>query len=596
MELLDGFAREITYISALGRTLYRMRHVKPDSPRTISEIVEDVASAKPNNIAVLYQDRTLTYAELVAGANRYARWALDRGVRKGDVVALFMDGCPEYLMAWMGVLKLGATAALINTNLRGTPLAHSVGISKARHVILGGELAPHYGEAAGTMETRPTPWATGGAAAGCEDLDAALRQASPDALDPAVRQGLTCKDNAFYIYTSGTTGLPKAANFSHMRMLFMMYGFAGALNATERDRMYDTLPLYHSTGGVCAPGVALTVGGSLVIRRKFSVQEFWNDCHRYRPTFFQYIGELCRYLLNAPVGPHEQDHAIRAITGNGLRPEIWAAFQTRFAIPKIVEFYGATEGNVSMLNYDGKLGAVGRVPDYMRRIITTRIVRFDVEKEMPVRGADGFCIECPAGEAGEAIGEIKNEAGRTFEGYTQKTDTQKKVLNDVFRKGDSWFRTGDLMRRDSQGYFYFVDRIGDTFRWKGENVATSEVAEALGILPGIAEANVYGVAVPGQDGRAGMAALVVNSDFDPASLAGKLEANLPAYARPIFIRLRPEMEITGTFKLRKVDLVKEGFDPKTISDPLYWFDPATKHYEALDDAHYEDIVAGRVKF
>jgi fatty-acyl-CoA synthase len=347
---------------------------------------------------------------------------------------------------------------------------------------------------------------------------------------------LTCKDKAFYIFTSGTTGLPKAANISHLRMLFMMYGFAGALNAKASDRMYIVLPLYHSSGGICAVGVALTAGGSMIIKRKLSVQEFWDDCFRYKPTFFQYIGEMCRYLLNAPVRPHERDHNLRAITGNGLRPEIWSAFQERFAIPKIVEFYGATEGNVSMLNYDGKVGAVGRVPGYLRNVITTRIVRFDIERELPVRGPDGFCVECAPGEAGEAVGKITQEPGKNFEGYSRTADTQKKILNDVFETGDAWFRTGDLMKQDELGYFYFVDRIGDTFRWKGENVATSEVSEALGVVHGITEANVYGVSVPGMDGRAGMAALVVNSVFDIAALPMMLSKSLPAYARPIFLR------------------------------------------------------------
>src|SRR6185312_15596582 len=330
-------------------------------------------------------------------------------------------------------------------------------------------------------------------------------------------------------------------------------------------------------------------------RRKFSVQEFWTDCHKYRPTFFQYIGELCRYLLNAPQGPHERDHAIRAITGNGLRPEIWKAFQTRFAIPKIIEFYGATEGNVSMLNYDGKPGAVGRLPFYVRSIVATRIVRFDVEKEMPVRGPDGFCIECADGETGEAVGQMRDEAGANFEGYTGKADTEKKLLRDVFAKGDVWFRTGDLMRRDALGYFTFVDRIGDTFRWKGENVSTGEVTEVLGVVPGIAEANVYGVAVPGQDGRAGMAALVVKPDFDPAVLAQALARDLPAYARPVFLRLTPAIETTGTFKQRKIELVREGFDPARIIDPLYWRNPESGAYERLDTARYAAIAAGTVR-
>ncbi|MBV8979075.1 MAG: long-chain-acyl-CoA synthetase [Alphaproteobacteria bacterium] len=595
MSLFEAVSREAIYLGAIGRTLFRLRHVKPDSPHTVNEIFEDVAARKPRNTAVLFEERVLTYEDLSQGANRYAHWALAQGLRKGDVVALFMESRPEYLMAWLGLVKLGAVVALINTNLRGAALAHCITIAEAKLAVVGSELAAAYVEAMADAGTKPAPWITGGPVHGGEDLDAALAEASSMPVDIAVRQGLVAKDNAFYIYTSGTTGLPKAARFSHMRMLYMMYGFAGALDTRESDRIYDTLPLYHSTGGVCAVGMALTVGGALVIRRKFSVHAFWQDCRRYDITVFQYIGELCRYLLNAPPGPHERDHRIRAITGNGLRPEIWDAFQKRFAIPRIVEFYGATEGNVSMLNYDGKPGAVGRIPWYMRGLIKTRIVRFDVESEMPVRGADGFCIECADGETGEALGAVDDEAGRRFEGYTHSADSEKKLLRDVFEKGDVWYRTGDLMRRDAHGYFTFVDRIGDTFRWKGENVSTGEVAGVLESVPEIAEANVYGVGVPGQDGRAGMAALVVAPGFDAQSLGAALAGKLPAYARPLFLRLRPEMEITGTFKQRKVDLVRDGFDPAHVADPLYWFDAQNGRYQSLDAARYRDIVEGRVK-
>jgi fatty-acyl-CoA synthase len=596
MTLLEGFSREATYITGIGRSLLRLRHVKPDSPITIVDIVSGFARKAPGSTAILYQDVSVSYGVLEEGANRYAHWGASIGIRRGDVVALLMENRPEYLMAWLGLLKLGAVVALINTNLRGHPLAHSISVAGTHHLILGSELAENYSEARALIDKSPVAWATGGRIDAGEDLDAALAAASPAAPNPEWRAGVTCKDKAFYIFTSGTTGLPKAANISHMRMLFMMYGFAGALNSQADDRMYNVLPLYHSAGGVCAVGVALTAGGTLVLRRKFSAQEFWTDCVKYQPTFFQYIGELCRYLLNAPYSPHERAHHLRAITGNGLRPEIWPIFQERFAIPRIIEFYGATEGNVSMLNYDGKVGAVGRVPNYMRKIVTTRIVRFDIEHEVPVRGPDGFCIECAAGEVGEAIGQILDEPGKSFEGYSRAADTEKKILRSAFATGDAWFRTGDLMKHDDLGYFYFVDRIGDTFRWKGENVATSEVAEALGVIDGIKEANVYGVAVPGRDGRAGMAALVVAPDFDVSSLAQKLAGNLPAYARPVFLRLQPEMEITGTFKQRKVELVKEGFDPDTIPDPLYVLDPETQRYVSLDKARYAEIIQGHGKF
>jgi len=294
MMLAEHLAREYVFLRAIGRTYYRMRHVKPDARYTISDIVEDYARKRPNNVAVLHKDRVLTYRDLSEGANRYARWALDQKIGNGDVVALLMANRPEYLMAWLGIVKLGGVVAMLNTNLWAESLAHCVSAANCRHVVAGSELVNNYRSALPHMEQRPVLWTTGAPELGAEDLDAALAQSSPLPLDKSVREGLTTADNAFYIYTSGTTGLPKAANFSHMRMLFMMFGFAGGLGARETDRMYDTLPMYHSTGGVCAVGVALTSGGSLVIRDKFSAGEFWLDCARYRPTFFQYIGELCR--------------------------------------------------------------------------------------------------------------------------------------------------------------------------------------------------------------------------------------------------------------------------------------------------------------
>ncbi len=595
MGLIGAARREATYIAGIGRTLLGLRGVTPDSPHTIVDVVEAQARATPDAIAFYFQDRTMTYAALDAYANRVAHWAAGAGIARGDVAVLLMENRPEYVATWIGLLKVGAVVALINTHLRGIPLAHSIAIAQAKHAIIGAELAETWLEAAPQIEPRPVAWSAGGAVAGLEDFDAALAAQSDAPADKALRAGVTCKDKAFYIYTSGTTGLPKASNFTHLRMLFMMHGFRGGLNVKAADRMYNVLPLYHSAGGVCAVGPALLTGGSVILKRKLSVSEFWDDVHRYDATLFQYIGELCRYLLNAPPAPYEHTHKIRAITGNGLRPEIWKSFQQRFAIPKIVEFYGATEGNVSMLNYDGTVGAVGRIPSYMRGIVTTRIVKFDIEHEIPVRGADGFCIECADNEAGEAIGMIANEPGKTFDGYSKAGDSQKKVLHDVFKTGDSWFRTGDLMRRDGLGYFYFVDRIGDTFRWKGENVATSEVSEALGVVPGIKEANVYGVAIAGMDGRAGMAALVTGAGFDIGTLSGALAGNLPLYAQPVFVRLLPELEITGTFKQRKVELVKEGFDPGAIKDPIYWLNHASGRYEKLTAEAYAAIVSGRVK-
>lgn len=582
--------REYIYITMIVRTLWLLRLVKPNATRNIVDIVEGQARSRPGNAALLYLDQTMTYAQLDARANRYAHWALSAGIGRGDCAALLMENRPDFICAWLGLFKVGAQVALINTNLQGAALAHSIGISGARHAIVGEELAQQFREA--PFETRPAEWVEG------EDGNLSTLLATMPDTSPGEqhRAGITLKERAFYIYTSGTTGMPKAANFSHMRMMFMMSGFVGALRPRESDRVYDPLPLYHSTGGVCAVGIAFFSGAALILKRKFSVHEFWPDIHKYGATMFEYIGELARYLLNAPPSPLDQGHKIRAITGNGLRPEIWKQFQDRFAIPRIVEFYGSTEGNVSMLNYDGTVGAVGRVPDYLEWLLPSRVIRFDVESEMPVRGKDGLCIESAPDEVGETIGRISTRPGRGFEGYSNKADSDKKILRDVFKRGDAWFRTGDLMRRDAHGYFYFVDRVGDTFRWKGENVSTGEVGEALAAAPGILEANVYGVAVPGMDGRAGMASLVVNGDFALDDLPARLKARLAPYARPIFLRLAPQIVVTGTFKQRKVDLVRDGFDPVTISDPLYFLDPDSGKYERLTPQHHADIVEGRIKF
>ena len=590
MSLISAIKREYTYITTIVRTLWMLRLVKPHATRSIVDIVEAQARKRPGNIAIQHLDQTMSYAQMDARANRYAHWALSAGIGRGDCVALLMENRPDFICAWLGLFKVGAQVALINTNLQGASLAHSIQISGARHAIVGGELADHFREA--PFEAPPTLWVE------AEDgnLGAALATMPETSPGKQHRAGVTLKDRAFYIYTSGTTGMPKAANFSHMRMLFMMSGFVGALRPNEKDRIYDPLPLYHSTGGVCAVGLAFFAGGALILKRKFSVHEFWDDIHKYDATMFEYIGELCRYLLNAPPSPQDRGHKIRAITGNGLRPEIWPEFQARFAIPRIVEFYGSTEGNVSMLNYDGTVGAVGRVPDYLEWLLPSRVIRFDVESEMPVRGADGLCIECEPNEVGETVGGISARPGRGFEGYSNKADSDKKILRDVFTKGDAWFRTGDLMRRDGHGYFYFVDRVGDTFRWKGENVSTGEVGEALVAVPGILEANVYGVSVPGVDGRAGMASLVVNGDLVLDDLPVRLKARLAHYAWPIFLRLAPRIVVTGTFKQRKVDLVREGFNPAAISDPLYVLDPDSGKYERLTSERYAEIVAGNVKF
>ncbi len=598
MSLLERFQREAGFLRIMVKTGLALRRFPVDGPGNAADLVEEWARRRPEAPAIFFEDRIVHYGELEAAANRYAHWAQLQGVGRGDVVAIFMDNRPEYLFAWLGLAKLGAVGALINTNLRDKPLAHTLRLADARVHIVGAELTEPHAAAVSELETKPAVWVAGGAAAGAAELDPVLAAQPTTPPGSEARKGHTARDLLFYIYTSGTTGLPKAARISHHRFLTVASAFAAATEAQPADRMYVVLPLYHTAGGVCAVGAALSSGAAVVLRQRFSASRFWEDCRRYHVTLFQYIGELCRYLLNSPEQPDERTHHVRLCVGNGLRPDVWQPFQQRFGIPKIVEFYGATEGNVALTNLDGKPGAVGRIPWYLERFMSIKLIRFDVEAEAPVRSADGFCVECLPGEAGEAIGRIPSDPsapiGR-FEGYTSKEATEKKILRDVFERGDAWFRSGDLLRRDAEGYFYFVDRIGDTFRWKGENVATSEVSEVISAVPGVTEANVYGVHVPGADGRAGMAALVVGDGFDLDALYAHLEKALPVYARPLFLRLRPELEITGTFKHRKVDLVRDGFDPETVKEPIYFADPEQRSFVPLDDELFTRIREGKLR-
>jgi fatty-acyl-CoA synthase len=353
--------------------------------------------------------------------------------------------------------------------------------------------------------------------------------------------------------------------------------------------------MYHSVGGIVAIGAVLVHGGSVLIREKFSARQFWDDVTGFDCTLFQYIGELCRYLVQAPPHPREREHRLRLACGNGLRPDVWNAFKDRFRIPQILEFYAATEGNFSLYNAEGEPGAIGRIPPFLARRLPTALIAYDVDKGEAVRDADGFCIRCTANQVGEAIGRIASSGGGHFEGYTNERDSKKKVLRDVFEPGDAWFRTGDLMRRDERGFFYFVDRIGDTFRWKGENVATSEVSQALTECPGVVEANVYGVSVPHTDGRAGMAALVVDAGLDLAQLRARLAERLPDYARPLFLRILPAMEVTATFKHKKSDLARAGYDPSATEDAIYFNDAASGGFMRLDQALFRRIQDGKLR-
>ena len=597
-----GFFKRIlsdyAYVTGVLRALSKVTKVAKNPDRTYPQVVRQLAETYGDRLALISAREQMTYRQYDQRGDQYARWAIAHGVKKGDVVALFMPNRPEFLAAWLGVTRAGGVVALLNTNLTSHPLAHCVNIVSPRHIIVDAALVDALGTARPHLDAGPELWCHGADADGFRRLDTELDAQSIERIPDEDLPKLTIEDHCLFVYTSGTTGLPKAANINHYRVQGIMYAFSGAMRIKPSDRIYGCLPMYHTNGGVIAPGAALVAGASAVLAERYSSRTFWDDVVKHQCTAFIYIGELCRYLLNSPPHPREGEHKLRLACGNGLRPDIWADFQKRFAIPQILEWYAATEGNCVFINFDGKVGAVGRIPKFMESKFFVEIVRFDIETEEPVRDANGRCIRCPPGEIGEVISKIVIDPARPsqrFEGYSDSTATQRKILTDVFEDGDRWFRTGDLMKKDEVGYYYFIDRIGDTFRWKGENVATSEISEAITVFPGIKEANVYGVRVPGAEGRAGMAALVVEEELDLEGFTRHVTKELAVYARPVFLRVCREIETTSTFKQRKHHLVEAGFDPGATGDSLYFLHPEQETYVPLDETAHREINEGGVR-
>jgi fatty-acyl-CoA synthase len=545
MSLRPSAAVTKDWVRAMATTQRLLELPEP----TLAAVVHEHAASRGDAPALVGPDESLTYGELSARANRYARWALSEGLAAGDVVALLMPNRPDYAAIWLGLSQVGCVVALLNTNLATDALAHSIKSANARHVIVDGAMA---------KDVRAWP-----------DLVQTIRGLSGAPLATHQRRPPKPTDRALYIYTSGTTGWPKAATVTHARVMEWSGWFAGMMDAVPEDRLFDCLPMYHSVGGVVAVGSMLVAGGAVVVRERFSASRFWGDVASSGATIIQYIGELCRYLAQSPDADDAIEHHVRLACGNGLAADVWERFQSRFRIPRILEFYAATEAGVSLTNAEGMPGAIGRVPKFLAHRFPVALIRCDPESGAPVRNAAGRCQRVATDEPGEAIGKLAPAAAR-FDGYSDAKATEAKILHDVFEPGDRWFRSGDLMRQDAAGYYYFIDRLGDTFRWKGENVATTEVAAALRACPGVIDAAVYGVAVSGHDGKAGMAALVTDATFDLAHLHAHLTEKLPGYARPMFVRLAQALDTTGTFRLQKTDLVREGYldsrDPVWVDD------------------------------
>ncbi|MCG8422792.1 MAG: long-chain-acyl-CoA synthetase [Proteobacteria bacterium] len=581
-------------IFRLGKNLLTQ---KRDKRLSLGAMLAQMARRYPDHAAIKYEGGSVTYRELDAWSNRLAHYFLGAGLPRGGVVALLMENRPALLAVATAVAKAGGVTAMLNTKQRKKVLVHSLRCCEPVFYAVGEELVDAIEEIRGELGDNapeqlyfvkdsgesPVP-------EGYIDIDRAARLA-PDHC-PAICDEITLGDPCFYIFTSGTTGLPKASIMSHDRWVKAGYTFGGmCLELAPGDTLYAPLPLYHNQALTLSWSSACVTGAALGIRRKFSVSAFWDDCRNYGASAFVYIGEIPRYLMNQKPGPGDRNHGVRKIVGVGLRPDIWQIFKDRFAIKKVYELYGASEFNVAFVNVLNLDCTVGICP------LRWALVSFDVSAGTPIRDQRGRLVRVGKGEVGLLIAKVGKRF--KFDGYTDAKESESKLFRDAFEDGDVWVNSGDLMRNIGFGHLQFVDRVGDTFRWKSENVSTGEVESIINALDSVAESSVYGVEIPGAAGRAGMVTLVLAEgvkEFALDQMLAHMLAELPSYAVPIFVRVTDSLVVTGTFKHRKVELREQGYDPGVSDDPMYVLLPRQPAYRRLTREVHARIRSGDYSF
>lgn len=553
------------------------------------------AKRNPNKPFIIFEERTLTYQDVDKRSNQFANaFRTVCALNQGDIVALMMCNDPDFICVWLGLCKVGCEVAFLNVNIKARALLQCLQSCGSKALIVGADLVSLVEEVWSDLKKdNMLVWVMDHSSP-CQEFGTLLDKVQ-DVTDEKIHDLPTVNimSNFLFIFTSGTTGLPKAARVGHLKAVMSM-AFLEMCGAVPNDIIYITLPLYHMSASLLAVGGCISLGATCVIKKKFSASQFWTDCAKYNVTVVQYIGELCRYLMNQPVVREERAHSVRLFAGSGLRSDVWKGLSQRFGKIKVREGYGLTEASIGFLNYTDEVGPIGRASYFNKLSMPFELLRYDPQQYEPVRTHTGRCMRVNKGEAGILVAPLT--AMNQFLGYAgNKVQTEKKMLRDVFKPGDVYFNTGDLLLLDHRGFLYFRDRIGDTFRWKGENVSTTEVSEVLGSLEFIQEANVYGVTVPGNEGRVGMAAVVLKPDYqlDGPKLFSHLVDTLPAYAWPWFLRVQISLDVTETFKQQKSKLVQEGFNPDIISDPLFFLDNCLKSYVVLTPHIFKDIVSGK---
>ncbi len=593
---LKDLAYKTKAVGSIAKLIIKMAVTRPspDDADNVATRLSQTADAYPNSTAIIFDGRSITWRELDDEASRIAQALKEQGVEQGDSISFMFDSSIELVANLFGCLRAGAQVALLNTNLRGPQLRHCIGTTDSKKLLFGDEHTQAIAEVKGETElsegadflwtgsSAPPNWAT--------NFTELADQAEPIRELPETKRS----DCALYLFTSGTTGMPKAAIQTQHKLLSALDISPDImLKLKHTDRLYLCLPLYHGTGLAIGLLPAIRAGATVVLRRKFSASAFLDEVREHGCNAFVYIGELCRYLMAQPEKSDDADNPLTKVVGNGLRPDIWMDFKKRFDIEEIFELYASSEGNAGFMNFFNQQETIGAA------VIPPVLVEYDVNSDEVVRGEDGFCRRVGKGKPGLLLGAITEVMA--FDGYTDAEATEKKILRDVFKAGDAYFNTGDLIREIDVGFtfgfkhFQFVDRVGDTFRWKGENCSTNEVGEIINAHPSVQICNVYGVQIPGTDGRAGMASIVLHEGqaLDPLSLAELVNRDLAPYARPVFLRVLPELPLTGTFKMQKGDLREEAYHLDKVGDPLYVMKPGSREYEPLDSAFYEQIQSGQ---
>lgn len=548
----------------------------PTSKTSIGKVFQERAARYGDRVFIRFGAEKLTYAEANATANRYAAALAGNGVGRGDVVGIMLRNSPDAVLLMLAAVKCGAVAGMLNYHQRGEVLAHSIGLLDAKALVAESDLVDAIKDSGADVD-------------GLVTLEDFREQAADKPTDnPRSASQVQARDTAFYIFTSGTTGHPKASVMTHHRWLRALAAFGGlGLRLKADDTLYCPLPLYHNNALTVAVSSVINAGGTLALGKSFSASKFWDDVIEMEATAFIYIGEVCRYLLNQPPKDTDRAHKVRVIAGNGLRPEIWDQFTNRFGIGRVAEFYAASEGNTAFINIFNIPKTTGISP------LPLAYVEYDAETGEPVRDENGRVRKVPAGQPGLLLSPVNRLS--PFDGYTDKEASERKLVRNAFKEGDVWFNTGDVMSPQGMGHAAFSDRLGDTFRWKGENVATTQVEAALGGDGGVEECTVFGVEVPDTGGRAGMAAVKLRdgAEFDGKALAKTAYDNLPGYAAPLFVRIVESLETTSTFKSRKVDLRKQGYGPD-VKDPLYVLKGRDEGYVPFYDDYPQQVADGKL--